>query len=632
MSPGLERCSARNLVLWVAAVVLATPNFLWAQRSLPSKAHPSLGKRFDEVGLNGQVKAWVFFEESKGFPDDPNALDAAIRGLTTRYNPRAIQRRIRRRTLPGLFDIHDLPVPQSYLDAVAKTGAIVHVASKWVNGASVTATFSQIKAIADLPFVTKIQPVRRGRRLPLEGVVQGKPGAPSAPEARNEKKLRNRTESESVQTPRRGRRTPSSSTSAGPSFYGEAEEQLAQVNLTTLHTQGFTGAGVIIGILDTGFRRTHEVFNEPGHPVSVITEWDFINDDGNTANEGGDNPSQHNHGTYILGVLGAYQPNVLVGGAYDASFVLCKTEDITAEYRGEEDNYVAGLEFIEANGGDMATASLGYSDFDDPAESYADEDFDGLTAVTTIGVNIARGNGVHCCNSVGNGGHDADPETWTIVAPADAFEVIAVGAVDSTGMIAGFSSSGPTADGRVKPEVLARGVDTRTVSALDDIDLVGVGGTSLSAPIVAAAVACLTQAHPDWTVEQMRRYLTRTASDYVINDTFDPTFVRGYGIIDAAAAAAADCNDNSTDDAIDISNGTSRDCNANGIPDQCDIADGTSVDADENGVPDECPHLPIPTVSQWGMLAMTAMLLSAGVGVIRKKGQIDDLPSRSPTA
>jgi hypothetical protein len=123
------------------------------------------------------------------------------------------------------------------------------------------------------------------------------------------------------------------------------------------------------------------------------------------------------------------------------------------------------------------------------------------------------------------------------------------------------------------------------VSESSDTGTTQNSGTSLSTPLVASAVACLIQAHPDWTVDQMRRYLLYTAKDYVANHTYDPNYVRGYGIIDALAASAGDCNANLVPDATDIANATSRDCNTNGIPDECDIADGRSLDANGNGMP-----------------------------------------------
>jgi subtilisin family serine protease len=161
---------------------------------------------------------------------------------------------------------------------------------------------------------------------------------------------------------------------------------------------------------------------------------------------------------------------------------------------------------------------------------------DGRTAVTTIAVNVATENGVACCTAAGNAGHDDDPETSHLGAPADALEVITVGAVSNEGSIVGFSSDGPTADGRVKPEVLARGARTWTIDPDDDQNYTSASGTSLSTPLVAGATALVVQAHPDWSVKQIRRALFLTANDYVENGAPDPEFVRGFGIIDVLAA------------------------------------------------------------------------------------------------
>jgi len=440
---------------------------------------------------------WVFFTD-KGF-EDGAAEQAAIGGLAETYNQRAVQRRLLRRTAPGLFDARDLPVSAEYRTGVEAAGAEVRIESRWLNAVSVEAGPAEIEAIGALGFVDRVEPVRRGRHIDSE-MGEASDGGGST----------------------RG-------------FYGQAEAQLTQIGLPGLHAQGYTGDGVIVGILDTGFYRAHQAFNHPDNPVEVVAEWDFINNDGNTSIESGDDGGQHSHGTMILGTIRAYNPNTLVGGAYNASVILCKTEDITDETQVEEDYYVAGLEFIEANGGDMTTSSLGYIDW------YSQNDLDGLTAVTTIGVNVATANGLHCCTAAGNSGHDGNPNTSSLIAPADAFEVLTCGAAYSDGSIAGFSSDGPTADGRLKPEVLARGVDTYTVWPYDTTSYTTASGTSLSTPLVAAAVACLVQARPDWTPAQMREHLFNTASDYVQNGQPDPVFVRGYGVINAEAALADDC-------------------------------------------------------------------------------------------
>lgn len=513
-----------------------------ANRSAPAtggpKVHPALSRRFAETTAGGEVKAWIVFTD-KDWGTEVVA-DRAARALVSTYNPRAIERRRLRRTAPGLFDLHDLPVAPRYVQAVKDAGVRVHVESKWINAVSAWGTRERFDRIAELPFVKVIQPVRRGRAVLPEKV-------------------------ETAANPTTGGSGTGGTVSDAAGFYGLSEAQLLQMNLVALHNQGFTGSGVIVGILDTGFQRTHVAFNEPGHPVTIIAEYDFINDDPVTSIQPGDPSSQHSHGTYILGTLGAYKPNELVGGAYDASFIVCKTEDVTAEYPAEEDNYVAGLEFIELNGGDMATSSLGYIDW------YTQADLDGMTAVTTLAVNIATANGMPCCTAAGNEGHDTNPAISHLIAPADALQVISCGAVDSTGNIAAFSSDGPTADGRVKPELLARGVSTQTVSSFNDTTYAGVSGTSLSTPLVASAVACLLGAHPEWTVDQLRQRLFATAGDTVLSGGPDPTFVRGYGIIDAFTASSfVDCNGNGIDDATDIANATSLDANGNRIPDECE--------------------------------------------------------------
>ncbi len=518
------------------------------------KLAPAVIDRFLEQP--GPLAVWVFLTD-KGV-QSPAALSDSLRQLETTYNSRAVQRRLLRgspaKRAGRIFDFHDLPVVPEYVAAVRSAATRVRVVSRWLNAVSVEAGPDQLAQVAALPFVRRIQPVARARRIEPMGVERAGPVG---------------TKDRDLQP--------------GRPDYGRSAAQLAQINLIALHEAGFTGQGVIVGILDTGFHRTHVAFNNPERPLAVVAEYDFVNGDPNTEAEPGDYWWQHYHGTWILGTLAAYLPGELVGGAYDASFILCKTEDTTAEYPAEEDYYVAGLEFIESNGGDLATSSLGYIDW------YTQSDLDGQTAVTTLAVNIATANGLHCCTAAGNEGHDADPLTSHLIAPADAFQVITCGAVRASGAITSFSSDGPTADGRVKPEVLARGYRTATVAPDDDQDYDTVDGTSLSTPLVAGAVACLVQAHPDWTVDQMRMALCYTAGDFVTSGTYDPLYVRGYGIINAFAAAnPPDCNGNGVSDWSDIAEGTSQDCNGNAIPDECDLAGGTSSDCNANAIPDEC--------------------------------------------
>jgi hypothetical protein len=423
-----------------------------------------------------------------------------------------IERRQRRGGPP--LEASDRSVAEASVAQVRATGATVRERSRWLNAVSVQATTRQRAALAALPGVRKVQALASGRAaLPIEERA--------------------------------------ADAAAGDTDYGASLDQLTQIDLVALHQRGFVGQGIVIGVLDTGFHRVHEAFLSAEHPLQVVAEWDFLNDDPNTGIEPSDRRDQHRHGTWILGTMAAYLPGQLVGAAYQASFVLAKTEDVGSETPIEEDHYVAGLEFVEAHGADVATSSLGYIDW------YLPEDLDGATAVTTLAVNVATAKGMVCLTAAGNGGNDADPATLHLVAPADAFEVLSCGAVDETGSIAGFSSDGPSADGRVKPEILARGVATKTVHSTLPTGISSVNGTSLSTPLVAGAVACLLSARGDLGVSGIREAVFATATDTVAGVAPDPLFVRGYGILQADAASfyglsPADLDGDGAVDAVDL--------------------------------------------------------------------------------
>ncbi|HIC39485.1 MAG TPA: T9SS type A sorting domain-containing protein [Candidatus Marinimicrobia bacterium] len=423
-------------------------------------------------------KMWIYFT------DKDNS------GQNITLDDKAIQRRLK-------VDIkdtwYDRPIAQSYIAVMEELGAVIHNKSRWLNAVSITTDENELNEISALPFVKNIEPVAVYKK--------------------------NKREFSQLQSSRR--------LSVIDSLdYGYAQEQIEQINCHTAHQAGYTGQGVRVLILDTGFNTERSVFDS----LTIIDEWDFINNDGNTENEANDYSSQHNHGTMVFSTLAGYDPGNLIGPAFGAEFLLAKTEDVTNESQVEEDNYVAALEWGEQLGADIMSSSLGYLDW------YSYCDMDGNTGVTTIAVDIATSLGMLCITSAGNWGTSSPPPNpcdtlyYYISAPADADSVISVGAVNSNGEIAFFSSHGPTYDGRIKPEVCARGVSTWGVNANSDSYRTG-SGTSLSAPLVSGAAAVILSAHSDWTPMQVREAMMMTA-DRVDN----PDNNYGYGVIDVMAA------------------------------------------------------------------------------------------------
>ncbi|MBN2000641.1 S8 family serine peptidase, partial [candidate division KSB1 bacterium] len=285
---------------------------------------------------------------------------------------------------------------------------------------------------------------------------------------------------------------------------------------------------------DTGFWLEHEAVNF----INKVAEYDFVFNDDNTANEPGDAGNQDSHGTQVLSVVGGKMDGFLYGPAFGADFLLGKTEDMRGETVIEEDNWVAALEWAEALGADIVTTSLGYIDW------YTYKDMDGKTAITSQAAQKAAAKGVLVLVSAGN---ERDDPWYYITAPADADSIVTVGAVDKYGFITGFSSSGPTFDGRIKPEVVAMGQSVRMASTLCPSCYTSANGTSYATPLVAGVAALLVEAHPFWSPMQLREALINTA-----DRSGQPDNLYGWGLVNALAAIeyrlTGDIND---DDRVD---------------------------------------------------------------------------------
>ncbi len=437
--------------------------------------HPVLREWVRADDPNREVPVWVLFSDHdfNGQADRSAALAAA----QDRIGEGALARRSRAGV--ALADEFDLPVNRAYLDAVAHHGKLRHE-SRWLNGVSVLVKLRDVASIACLPFVEQIRPVGRGR---LAGL-----GPERGPDGRILERFDPSLARPAPQRP---------ATSYGPSF-----DQLNEIGVVQAHAAGYTGSRVVLMMLDTGFRKDHQAVSG----LLRIAEHDFVYGDGDTQNGVGDEPTQHWHGTATWSACGGYAPGTLIGPAYRAGFLLAKTEDIRSETEVEEDNYVAALEWGDSLGVDVTSASLIYMGFDD-GSGWDWQELDGDTAPITRALDRAAARGILCVNAMGNAG----PAAGTLGEPADADSILSVGAVDWDDQIADFSSRGPTVDGRIKPEVCARGVETWCADANGIDSYVGASGTSLATPLVGGACALLLEAHPEWSALRARSALMMTA-------------------------------------------------------------------------------------------------------------------------
>ncbi len=431
---------------------------------------------------------WVTFVD-RGLPSAA-ATQAALAAVDATLGERA---RARRTQLGALeLSAADLPVHAAYVARVQAMGARLRVESRWLNAVSVNADPATLERLASAPFVARLLPVASGRRGPEPELVQaGESGAAGA----------------------------------GDLSYGASLGQLAEIQVTDAHAAGYSGQGVVICMIDTGYYKDHETFAPIITSGRLLGEQDFINGDGNTQNEPGDDPNQHNHGTLTWSACGGATSGELYGPGYGAMFLLAKTEDVTDEQPIEEDYFIAALEWADQMGADITSSSLSYRDW------YTPLDMDGATAPITIACDIAASRNILCVTSAGNQG--GDPSWRIVAAPADADSVVAIGAMDEFGAVAGFSSQGPTADGRIKPEVCARGVGTACALPIDPTAYGAANGTSLSCPLVAGAAALVMEAQPTWTAMQVREALMMTADNAASPDT-----LQGWGRIRVVEAIA----------------------------------------------------------------------------------------------
>lgn len=404
-------------------------------------------------------------------------------------NPSAYlsQRALDRRNAQDIpIDARDLPVDPAYVEAVQNLGDVqILYRLKWSNAILIETTDPDV--LQNLPGISGFD------RLELSHVFHSALEPVSKP------------------------LTPSKS----DSDYGPSFNQIEMLNGLGLHNDGFRGAGKWIAVLDAGFTNgnTAAVLDSLQADERVLETYNFV--DGHT-----DVYQRSGHGTQVLSTMAGYQVDSLIGTAPEASYILEITEDVTQERRIEEAFWEVGAEYADSMGADIITSSLGYTTFDVIDDNYPISALDGNTALITKAADIAASRGILVITSAGNSGNDP----WHFIGfPADGDSVLAIGAVDPFGTVTDFSSRGPSADGRVKPNVMAQGGHT-VISDLGNGIQTG-NGTSFASPVLAGMAACLWQAFPDATAWEVFQAIQKSASLFEM-----PNDSMGYGIPDFGIA------------------------------------------------------------------------------------------------
>lgn len=364
-----------------------------------------------------------------------------------------------------LVQFTDLPVNPSYKNQVNSISE-VKGESRWMNAVLVKLNAKEIEQINSLAFVKEVNKVAANWGLAEE--------------------------SEMV---------------IDEEYYELLSQQLEAFEGQEFMSRGINGKGVRIAVLDIGFNGvdTLEVFSRIREEGRIIATYDFVQKEENVFHYA-------SHGTTVLGCIAGSLDSIQFGLGTGAEFLLARTE-INKEVFKEEENWVSAMEWADKNGADIISSSLGYT-----SDRYFPDQMDGKTVYISRMANIAASKGMLVVNAAGNEG-DGD---WEVIgAPADADSVLSVGGIDAKGVHIDFSSFGPTADGRMKPNVVAFG----QVISVSKNDIKKGYGTSYAAPLVTGFAACVMQLHPEWDNMRVFEEIQKSGHLYPYFD-----YAHGYGV------------------------------------------------------------------------------------------------------
>lgn len=424
--------------------------------------------------------AWVYFNDK---PSSATFLANPLTMLT--------QRSLDRRAAQNIpLDITDVPVEQTYITQITNaTGITVMAKSKWLNALHIRGTQTDIQALTSLPFVNSVKFANHSLN----------PGGRVAVNSNKTQAVNKNLDAQISYN------------------YGGSQNQIEMLNGHLLHQQNFTGQGKIIAVLDSGFLgvNTAAPFQNLITNNQILGGYNFPDANNNYF-------FRHNHGTNVLSTMGGFADGQLVGTAPSAQYYLFITEDVNSENPVEESYWVEGAELADYYGVDVINSSLGYFDYDNANYSHQYDDMVGNKTFASRGANMAFNKGIVVVISAGNSGSSPEPH---IATPADAIGALTIGAVNSTEVYASFSSIGPSFDGRVKPDVCAKGAGTTVASPTGTIYTSN--GTSFSSPVMAGMVATFWSAVPTLTAQQVVNFVRQSADNYSA-----PTNQKGYGIPD----------------------------------------------------------------------------------------------------
>ncbi len=417
-----------------------------------------------QMGAQNELN-WVYFTNK------PQAPMALLKGQLA-LGERAVENRLKRNVA---FDELDVAVESSYVNDIRDLGLEVVMVSRWLNAVLVKGDLPV--ALYEKPFVKRVEAhVLRYKAL--------------------------------AEVDKLAKTTALN--------YGQSTQQIQLLYGEAPHNRGFTGRGMRIAVLDAGFLNVNQLaaFDSLRSENRIVSTFNFVNNQPNVYSSGG------THGTGVLSTMAANIPGSLVGTAPHAEYVLLTSENTSTETPAEEYNWLKAAEFADSLGCDVINSSLGYYEFDDASDNYTYNDLDGKTTIVTQAADWASKKGILVVNSAGNEGMSS----WgRIIAPCDGDSVLCVGGVSLNGNYVRFSSRGPSADGRVKPNVVGPAADVKGVT--NSASVVGMNGTSFSSPIIAGLAACIWQAYPNKNNFEILKAIEQSASR-----AQNPDSLMGYGI------------------------------------------------------------------------------------------------------